>query len=91
MRYLNKTGNGILVILRYDQSDEEVLQDLARVSNDKKQKPKNEGHLRLLGAGSQILSNLGVRKMKVIGSQKKMHALSGFDLEIVDYISNIDD
>ena len=91
MRYLNKTGSGILVILRYDQSDEEVLQELSKISDEKKNRPNNEGHLRLLGAGSQILANLGVRKMKVIGSQKKMHALSGFDLEIVDYISNIDD
>lgn len=90
MRYLNNTGNGILVILRYDQSDEEVLQDLARVNGDKIKQSETQGHLRLLGAGSQILANLGVRKMKVIGSQKKMHALSGFDLEIVDYISNLD-
>ncbi len=91
MDYINHNNSGILVVLRYDQSDEEVLQDIQKTSKAKNSKNSNKAdqHLRLLGAGSQILANLGVRKMSVIGTPKKMHGLSGFDLEIVDYISNI--
>ncbi len=44
--------------------------------------------LRTYGLGAQILSDLGVRKMRVLSAPKKMHALSGFGLEVVDYINN---
>ena len=40
-----------------------------------------------LGLGAQILSDLGVVKMKVMSSPKRLHALSGFGLEVVEYIS----
>jgi 3,4-dihydroxy 2-butanone 4-phosphate synthase/GTP cyclohydrolase II len=42
--------------------------------------------LRTHGLGAQILSDLGVRKMHVLSAPKKMHALSGFGLEVIDYI-----
>ncbi|MDB5976014.1 MAG: 3,4-dihydroxy-2-butanone-4-phosphate synthase, partial [Nevskia sp.] len=29
---------------------------------------------------------LGVRKMRVLSAPKKMYALSGFDLEVVEYV-----
>jgi 3,4-dihydroxy 2-butanone 4-phosphate synthase / GTP cyclohydrolase II len=44
--------------------------------------------LRTHGLGAQILSDLGIRKMRVLSAPKKMHALSGFELEVVDYIYN---
>jgi 3,4-dihydroxy 2-butanone 4-phosphate synthase/GTP cyclohydrolase II len=42
--------------------------------------------LRTHGLGAQILSDLGIRKMRVLSAPKKMHALSGFGLEVVDYV-----
>ena len=42
----------------------------------------------MLGAGGQILANLGLTKILALGRRKKAHGLSGFGLEIVDYIEN---
>jgi 3,4-dihydroxy 2-butanone 4-phosphate synthase/GTP cyclohydrolase II len=42
---------------------------------------------RTFGVGAQILRALGVRRMRVLGAPKHMHALSGFGLEIVEYVS----
>jgi 3,4-dihydroxy 2-butanone 4-phosphate synthase/GTP cyclohydrolase II len=42
--------------------------------------------LRTYGIGAQILIDLGVKKMKVLSTPKKMHALSGFELEVIEYI-----
>ena len=42
--------------------------------------------LRTYGLGAQILSDLGVKKMRVLSAPKKMHAISGFDLEVVEYV-----
>ena len=42
--------------------------------------------LRTYGTGSQIVSDLGVTRMRVLSAPKQMHAISGFGLEVVDYI-----
>ncbi|RVU29927.1 MULTISPECIES: bifunctional 3,4-dihydroxy-2-butanone-4-phosphate synthase/GTP cyclohydrolase II [Neptunomonas] len=39
-----------------------------------------------VGTGSQILRDLGVGKMRLLSSPIKFNAISGFDLEIVEYI-----
>lgn len=44
--------------------------------------------LRTHGLGAQVLSDLGVCKMRVLSAPKKMHALSGFGLEVVDYVND---
>ena len=85
MDYILQQGSGIVVILRYTQSAQEVVYDLEQLQETKK--VAAAGHLRLLGAGSQILANLGAGKISVIGRKRKTHGLSGFGLEIVDYIS----
>ena len=83
--YIMQAGTGIVVILRYVQNAEEVAYDIEQMQASKK--PSSQSHLRLLGAGSQILSSLGAGKIQVLGRERKTHGLSGFDLEIVDYIS----
>ena len=86
MDYILDEGTGIVVVLRYVQSVDEVVFDLEQIKTRKK--PGGQSHLRLLGAGSQILSSLGAGKIKVLGRERKTHGLSGFDLEIVEYINN---
>ncbi len=43
--------------------------------------------LRTIGMGSQILLDLGVRRMRVLSAPKRIHSISGFGLEIVEYVS----
>jgi len=42
--------------------------------------------LRTYGIGAQILSDLGVRKMRVLSAPLRMQAISGFGLEVVEYV-----
>ena len=42
--------------------------------------------LRTFGTGAQVLRALGVRQMRVLGAPKHLHGLSGFGLEVVEYI-----
>jgi len=42
--------------------------------------------LRGFGLGAQILADLGVRRMRVLGHPRRMHALSGFGLEVEEYL-----
>jgi 3,4-dihydroxy 2-butanone 4-phosphate synthase/GTP cyclohydrolase II len=82
--YILQAGSGIVVILRYAQSSEEVIYDIEQFQDNKR--PGGHGHLRLLGSGSQILASLGAGKIRVMGKERKTHGLSGFGIEIVDYI-----
>ena len=38
------------------------------------------------GVFTQILLDLGVRRMRVLSSPKRLQALSGFGLEVVEYV-----
>ena len=40
-----------------------------------------------VGTGAQILRDLGVRKMRLMSTEMKYNAISGFDLEIEEYIT----
>jgi 3,4-dihydroxy 2-butanone 4-phosphate synthase/GTP cyclohydrolase II len=48
--------------------------------------PRPSADLYEIGLGAQILADLGVRKMRVMSSPRRLHALSGFGLEIVEYV-----
>ena len=42
--------------------------------------------LRTYGIGAQILRDLGRSKIRVLSAPKQMYAISGFDLEITEYV-----
>ena len=46
-----------------------------------------QGSLRTVGVGSQILASMGVKKMRLLSKPVKYSALSGFGLEVVEYIN----
>jgi len=86
-----KQKSGVVVLLDYNEGEETLLSHIhasQRQDEDKTSEPDSTGDLRVLGAGSQILADLGVGKMRVMGTPRKAHALSGFGLEIIDYIAN---
>ncbi len=43
--------------------------------------------LRTYGVGAQILTDLGVRQMRVLSAPKRMYGLSGFGMEVVEYVT----
>ena len=44
--------------------------------------------LKTFGTGAQILRALNVQRMRVLRAPKHMHAISGFGLEVVEYVSS---
>ncbi len=81
---------GVLVLLgKQDSSDDLVQLVQYFAAQDAGQNPRSpswKGTSRNVGVGSQILASLGVRKMRLLSQPKKYHALSGFGLEVVDYV-----
>ena len=85
-----KEGRGVAVILRPEESARDLMrsvQALGRKQVDVGARGRAMD-FRTFGVGAQILRALGVRRMRVIGAPKHLHALSGFGLEIVEYVSD---
>ena len=87
IEYLAQQPAGIAVILANDESSDSVLHsvDLA-LGNRDAILPKQHPSYSRIGIGSQILKDLGVSKISLLGAPMKYNALSGFDLEVNCFI-----
>ncbi|MFV2060609.1 MAG: bifunctional 3,4-dihydroxy-2-butanone-4-phosphate synthase/GTP cyclohydrolase II [Gammaproteobacteria bacterium] len=85
-------GQGVLVMLRLPESTDELIQRIKNYAiqdESKKALPQSSSDdLRTFGIGAQILRDLGIRHMRVLSAPKKLHGLSGFDLEIDEYVQS---
>lgn len=91
LRRVAEEQTGVVVILQQEEEAQALVNRIRYCCRQDEgedlpgQPPKHD--LRTHGLGAQILSDLGVRKMRVLSAPKKMHAISGFGLEIVDYVN----
>lgn len=92
---------GVIVLLSYHESAEQLAARMALKSDAAAADTvavadaitadaavADDGNLRMLGAGGQILADLGVGKVIALGREKRAHGLSGFGLEIVSYVAD---
>lgn len=84
-------SSGALVILANQLKNEDIISAINRhsVIDDSKSSERSEGvsmDWRRIGLGAQILSDIGVRKMRVLGHTHKYHAISGFGLEVIGHV-----
>lgn len=89
LRRIADDGCGVAIVLRQAETDAhlvERIQEMDLKSEDGGPNVGKSADLRTYGIGAQILSDLGVKQMRVLSAPKKFHALGGFDLEVVDYI-----
>ncbi|MBS1269350.1 MAG: Riboflavin biosynthesis protein RibBA [Gammaproteobacteria bacterium] len=86
-----KEGTGIVVIVRYPENRGELIKRIQHAHTEDKniEFPWRESgqDLRMLGVGGQILADLGATKLRVLGSPRRLYGVSGFGLEIVDYVT----
>jgi 3,4-dihydroxy 2-butanone 4-phosphate synthase/GTP cyclohydrolase II len=89
MQRVAKEGYGVIVILRPEESPRDLMDAVKAISEiEVAGTPRHAGMevLRTYGIGAQILRDLGVTRMRVLSAPKQMHGLSGFDLEVVEYV-----
>jgi len=85
MAEVAKDGSGVVLLLGNPLTGPDLLAHLERQLGGEA-KPANPTTYSTVGAGSQILRDLGVRKMRLMSSPMKFNAISGFDLEVVEYL-----
>ena len=91
MRQIVAAGAGVIVVLRYPEGPRDLINAIVRLAEQSPppvEADKSGNELRQYGVGAQILRDLGVSRMRVLSAPVHMHAISGFGLEIVEYIDN---
>ena len=86
LRKVSEEGKGVVLLICHDESTSEVEESIDWLISGKQLRRSSEVQYKQVGTGSQILRDLGVRKMRVMSAPMRYSALSGFDLEVVEYI-----
>lgn len=85
---ISEEGSGVVVFINKEETDGELLAQvdsvLGRETADDSQQ-RSVGYSQV-GMGAQILRDLGVGKIRLMGSPVKYNALEGFGLEVVEFI-----
>ena len=83
---INRVGKGVLILIHRTEDGDSLLRHLQPT---KESKPKVD--LRNYGIGAQILKDLGVTRMRLMATPRRMPSMTGFDLEIVGYQEEVPD
>lgn len=87
MSAIKSAERGAMILLNCEESADQMFAQFAALNSpEKKALPRGARmDLRTYGIGAQILKDLGVGKMKLLASPRKMPSMTGFDLEVVGY------
>ncbi|QKQ24003.1 3,4-dihydroxy-2-butanone-4-phosphate synthase [Candidatus Ruthia endofausta] len=79
LKHIAKLDSGVLLLLRM-QTDQSILENIDKVNGNA------HDDIKTYGVGAQILSDLGVKRMRILGSPRKLYGLKGFGLEVTEYV-----
>ena len=84
-----KEETGVVVLLRDQETSRDFMdavETLGEERDELEDRRSGDAVLRTYGVGAQILRDLGLSKIRVLSAPKQMYAISGFDLEITEYV-----
>ncbi|MDR2366318.1 MAG: 3,4-dihydroxy-2-butanone-4-phosphate synthase [Zoogloeaceae bacterium] len=80
-----RNGHGVIVLMHRSESGQEILARLTEAPTDNHHvKWDSRAH----GIGAQILRDLGVTKMRLLSSPRKMPSMTGFSLEVTGFVAS---
>lgn len=85
LRMIDEAGEGVLVVLAEPVDPKRLLARLRQQAEPAAGKASS-AEWRRNGAGAQILADLGLKQLRVIGTPRRQIGLAGYGLEVVDYV-----
>ncbi|QPF73843.1 3,4-dihydroxy-2-butanone-4-phosphate synthase [Roseateles sp. DAIF2] len=82
---IQRAGRGVAVLLNCGEEAEGLL---ARLQQPSAAPPRSTMDLRTYGVGAQILRELGVHRMKLLGSPRRMPSMTGYGLEVTGFVAS---
>jgi len=77
-------GEGVVVVLAEPVTPDDLL---ARITESAQAAAPKSSEWRRNGAGAQILADLGLGKLRVLGTPRRQIGLAGYGLEVVEYLA----
>lgn len=87
MNQISESGCGVMVMLNCARPAEVFFSGIERVVEGKEKKDSGKSRtVRNYGLGAAILKDIGIKKMIVLSEKLKMPSMTGYGLEVVDYL-----
>jgi 3,4-dihydroxy 2-butanone 4-phosphate synthase/GTP cyclohydrolase II len=83
---LRSAERGVAVLLNCGETGDDLLTHL-QAPPEAQRLPQRQMDLRTYGVGAQILRELGVNKMKLLGSPRRMPSMVGYGLEVTGFVT----
>jgi 3,4-dihydroxy 2-butanone 4-phosphate synthase/GTP cyclohydrolase II len=89
MQAIKQSERGVMVLLNCGESAEQMFAQFTALDTPETRPQARAASmdLRTYGIGAQILKDLGVGKMQLLASPRKMPSMTGFDLEVTGYLA----
>ena len=89
MQAIKQSERGVMVLLNCGETAAELFAQFNALDapETRPQARAASMDLRTYGIGAQILKDLGVGKMQLLASPRKMPSMTGFDLEVTGYLA----
>ena len=89
MQAIKQSERGVMVLLNCGETADQLFAQFAALdtTDTRPQARAASMDLRTYGIGAQILKDLGVGKMQLLASPRKMPSMTGFDLEVTGYLA----
>lgn len=81
---LARNGHGVIVLMHRPEDSEALLTRLTGVAP----RTRTKWDPRTYGIGAQILRDLGVTKMRLLSSPRRMPSMAGFELEVTGFVTS---
>jgi len=85
LKHIVATGYGVAVLLNCGESAQELLAQFEGTARAAHAPERGRMDLRSYGIGAQILRECGVRRMTLMGTQRRMPSMAGYGLEVAGY------
>lgn len=91
MKKIAEEGKGVLVMIRNEEDNQSLVEFIHQQElKDNGITPTSSSYEvdpRTVGVGCQILVELGIKKLRLLGAPVKYTGLSGFDIEITEHVT----
>jgi 3,4-dihydroxy 2-butanone 4-phosphate synthase/GTP cyclohydrolase II len=91
MAQVAQAQHGAVVLIGQERSSAAELADIEAFPSTAARQASNGNtglqNYRIIGTGAQILQQLNIGRMRLMSAPLRFNALSGFNLEVVDFVS----
>jgi len=87
LAYIARQGQGVAVLLNCGESGAQLLEQFEGKARAAQAPERGRMDLRTYGVGAQVLREVGVVRMRLMGQPRRLPSMAGYGLEITGYIT----